>query len=204
MASLQAALKITHHFGQILGIGLRRQPRRADDVAGQEGQMTPLSLGVGQARGRAARISLNAPPRRHRFRRPGRRRCLDQSLAVPERDAQLLELLVAEQQQGLAIDIVFNEQIGILTEADAIQPLMQIAAHLRPKQYERHFPPRDGVLKIANVNAGIVVQVERKFNTPGQALWSAPSPSPGWSEANPERFILRDTRDHVVDWKMRR
>jgi hypothetical protein len=81
---------------------------------------------------------------------------------VLPRDAELLEFLVAKKQESLAINVVRNKEVGILAEANAIQPLMQIA-HPRST---RQAPPRTaGALEIVKDEYSIVPPFKRKFNT---------------------------------------
>jgi hypothetical protein len=126
------ALKFTKNFCQILGIKSRRQSRRTDNVAKQDGEMTPFGFDVGQP-GKSTKLIKSF--RRRWIRVRILRSRLDKRLAVSKRYSELFEFLVLEKEKDLAIDVVRSEQIGVLAEADAFQPLMQIA-HLRSKRRE--------------------------------------------------------------------
>ncbi len=56
---------------------------------------------------------------------------------MAERQAELLEMLVGQLDQRLAIDRVVGEQLGILAKALGLQPLSQLG-HDRPPRGRRH------------------------------------------------------------------
>jgi len=105
------ALKFTKNFCQILGIKSRRQTRRTDKVAKQDGQMTPFGFDVGQP-GKSTKLIKSF--RRRWIQVRILRSRLDKRLAVSKRYSELFEFLVLEKEKDLAIDVVRNEQIGVL------------------------------------------------------------------------------------------
>ena len=46
---------------------------------------------------------------------------------MAEGDAELLEVVSVEVRQRRRIDPVLDEQVGVLAEADTVQPLLQVA-----------------------------------------------------------------------------
>ena len=108
------------HRAQILGVEPRRQRRRADQIAEHHGQLAAfgLRLGPGCRRDRdIAGVALRGR-RRHR---------VQQLLAVPQREAKFLELLVGKVRQSIAIDVVCGKDGGVLTEPQRFQPCGQVA-----------------------------------------------------------------------------
>ena len=50
----------------------------------------------------------------------------------PKRQAELAQILLSQARQNLEVDIVLREQLGVLTEPNAVQPLCDL----------RHGPPQ--------------------------------------------------------------
>jgi hypothetical protein len=45
---------------------------------------------------------------------------------MPKRDTELLEILLVEASQDLAIDVVFDEKIGVLAQTNALKPMPEV------------------------------------------------------------------------------
>jgi hypothetical protein len=106
-------------FAQFLGVEPHRQGRRADEITEHHRQLPPLG---GVVRLRSGRCG-------------GRRRCLSggqtrdgpqETLAVPERHTQLLEIDLSQLGQDIGVDITRAKKRLVLSEAETSQPTPDI------------------------------------------------------------------------------
>ena len=111
----------------VLGVERCREAGRADQIAEQDREMAAFGVGL---------------ERRARRRRPGRQggglfrrfgRCgeggdrLEKLLAVAQgRDAEILEIIVRQRAQQLAVDVVGAEILGVLAETDPAKPTVDV------------------------------------------------------------------------------
>ena len=100
----------------VLGIEPRRKRGRADEIDEQHGQLPPLRLGGGRSH---VRVPIGDRAGLGPSQLPNRLQQLD---AMAERQAELLQMLIAQLEQRLAVDGVAGEQLGILAEALGLQP----------------------------------------------------------------------------------
>ena len=109
-----------HQIAPVLGIELRREARRAHEVAKHDRDRTALGD-----------ISRRRRRRGHRWLRPGLCRAeicnrLEQALAVTEWYGNLFEVGFRQFRQNLSIDFVFAEQRLVLAETEASQPIRDV------------------------------------------------------------------------------
>jgi hypothetical protein len=103
-------------LAEILGIELRRQGGRADQVAKQHRQLAPLGLSKGRPGGFGCLDALPEGPDR-----------VKQPPAVTDRcDTQLAQILGREPTQDLSVNIVVAERWPVLFEPEAAQPFGHI------------------------------------------------------------------------------
>jgi hypothetical protein len=117
----------------LLGIELRGNAGRADQIAEHNREITPLAGGFGWG-GNRWRRGGRRHLRRHDRRRGCQRRCaaqfgdrLQQLLAMAERgNADVLEIIVGQSAQQLAVDVVGAEHLGILGQTDPAEPTVDV------------------------------------------------------------------------------
>ena len=106
-------------LAQFLGVEPRRQGRRADEIAEHHRQLPPL--------GGVLRLRTG--------RRGGRRQCLgggqtgdgsEETLAVPERHAKLLEVDFGQLRQDIGVDFTRAKERLVLSEAETSEPTPDI------------------------------------------------------------------------------
>ena len=105
-----------HQIAPVLGIELRREARRADEVAEHHRDRTALGVLAGR---RGWRRGL----RRWWFggQRRGRR---EQLAPMPQRsDADFLQVRVGERRRESEVDVVVGERLGVLPEIEPLQPI---------------------------------------------------------------------------------
>jgi hypothetical protein len=105
-----------HQIAPVLRIELRREARRADEVAEHHRDRTALSVLAGR-RGRRRGL------RRWWFggQRRGRR---EQLAPMPQRsDADFLQVRVGERRRESEVDVVVGERLGVLPEIEPLQPI---------------------------------------------------------------------------------
>ncbi len=114
-----AAMVGADDLAQILGIEARRQRRRADQIAEHHRQLPPLG---GVLRRRTGRCG-------------GRRRCFgrgqtgdgsEETLAVPERHTELLEVDLRQLRQDIGVDFTRAKERLVLAEAETFEPTPDI------------------------------------------------------------------------------
>jgi hypothetical protein len=106
-------------LAQFLGVKPHRQRRRADEIAEHHRQLPPLG---GVLRLRTGRCG-------------GRRRCLgggqtgdgsEETLAVPERHTELLEVDLGQLRQDVGVDFTRAKERLVLSEAEISEPTPDI------------------------------------------------------------------------------
>jgi hypothetical protein len=116
-------------FPHLLGIKIRGQRRRADQVGEQDGQLPTFGLERGASRD--SRLAFAA-----RFGVLGWatqfRDGLQDPLAVAERQAELLEVLLGELRQHVEADSLAREELGMDAETDRLQPCAELVHRERP------------------------------------------------------------------------
>jgi hypothetical protein len=106
-------------LAQFLGVEPHRQGRRADEITEHHRQLPPLGGVVRLGTGRGG----------------GRRRCLgsgqtgdgsEETLAVPERHAKLLEVDVRQLRQDIGVDFTRAKERLVLSEPETFEPTPDI------------------------------------------------------------------------------
>ena len=107
-------------LAQVLGVHAGGQRRRADQVGEHHRDLAAL--------GSIVRLRFNQRRlRRHRNGTGKLRNRFQQLLAMAERrDANVLEIVVGQPAQHLAVDIVGAEHLGILVETDPSEPTVDV------------------------------------------------------------------------------
>ncbi len=101
-----------HQIAPVLGIELRREARRADEVAKHDRDRTALGVLAGR---RGLRRWWFGGQRR------GRRA---QLAPMPQRsDADFLQVRVGERRRESEVDVVVGERLGVLPEIEPLQPI---------------------------------------------------------------------------------
>jgi hypothetical protein len=106
-------------LAQILRVELRGESGRADQIAEHDRELAPLGFPA-RRRGRGG----------WRFGNGGRVECAERfqhPQAIAEGDSELLQVLLGEVGQDIEADIVFGENVRVLTETMLLQPLCQFA-----------------------------------------------------------------------------
>jgi hypothetical protein len=102
---------------QHFGVEPRGELGIARQIAEQHGKLAALARFVPGRRRRAGGES-----RRPRLRRRSKlRESAEELLAVPEKHAQLFELALAQQREGVEVDAVVFEDSGVTFETEASQ-----------------------------------------------------------------------------------
>ena len=106
-------------LAQFLGVELRRQRRRADEIAEHHRQLPPLGVVVRLSTGQYG----------------GCRQCLgggqtgdgfEETLAVPERHTKLLEVDVGQLREDIGVDFTRAKERFVLSETETSQPTPDI------------------------------------------------------------------------------
>jgi hypothetical protein len=113
----------------ILGVKLGGQARRADEIAEQDRDWAALGGRRRRRRRRARRLSGGFPGPQSGDR-------LEETLAVPQRHAKLIEVALCQIGQDLGIDFALAKRGLILTEAEAAaaQPSRDVHCCIRPAE----------------------------------------------------------------------
>jgi len=120
-----AAMVSADNPAQIFGIEPRRQRGRADEIAEHHRQLPPLGSVVRPRTGRYG----------------WRRQCLgggqtgngsEETLAVPERHAKLLEIDLRQLRQDIGVDVTRTKQRLVLSEAKTSEPTPDIHGRAPP------------------------------------------------------------------------
>jgi hypothetical protein len=105
----------------VLGVELRRESRRTDQIAEHHRDRPTFGVGTERSRGRrrggGGLLGRCVTQSRDRF---------DEALAVPERNAELLEIGFGQLRQDFRVDLVLAEGRFVLAEADPLQPLADV------------------------------------------------------------------------------
>jgi hypothetical protein len=114
------ALEFVQNLAQILWVELRRQGCGTDQVIERNSQVPPLGPEV--LAGTRTLVS------RHFWRRETISWDRSQEpFAMPKGHAKRGEILLSQICQGLAINIIFREHLGVTVKAEARKPLAQVA-----------------------------------------------------------------------------
>src|SRR5271169_5843434 len=114
-----------HEITPVLGVELCGETRRADEIAEHDGDWTALGDAPRRRCGRGAR-------RLGGFRGPESGDRLEETLAVPERHAKLIEVTLCQIGQDFSIDFALAKRGLILTESEAAQPSPDIHDCIQP------------------------------------------------------------------------
>ena len=126
--SAQRVLIGADHSAHVLGIEPRRELGRADQIAEQHRQLPPLGFeGLGVARGA---YGCRADQTASRPRAERAAIAFESFRAVPERDAEFLEILVRQFGQDLGLDLVVLERLRVALQPQLPQPSRDV--HKRP------------------------------------------------------------------------
>ena len=109
-----------HQIAPVLGIELRREARRADEVAKHHRDRTALGDISRRCRRRGDRWLRRSLCRAEICNR------LEQALAVTEWYANLFEVAVRQFRQNFSVDFIFAEQRLVLAETEASQPIPDV------------------------------------------------------------------------------
>src|SRR5262245_7714997 len=115
------ALELKQDVAQVLRIKLGGQRRRANQIAKQNGQMSPFGPDCG---GCAQLLDFVASTGGGRAAIFGDR--LQQFFSMSQRDAELFKILLVEAGENLAVDVVFAEKIGVLAQANGLKPMPEV------------------------------------------------------------------------------
>ena len=120
----------------VLELELHGWKRRVSSSAKPRARRASLADRVGLARGGRRCDGGRGPVLRPGldFPRPGPAQGCDlveYDLAVPERDAEFLQVRRVEVRQGSKVDVVRGEDLGVFAEPDTVQPLLDGCCHAR-------------------------------------------------------------------------
>jgi hypothetical protein len=106
-----------HDFTQVLGVEPRRQRGRAHQIAEQHRQLAAF-----RATRRHLDVALRLAVRTTEL-------CdrAQELLAVTEREPELLQVLVGQVRQDLAVDVVLGKDRPVAAEAQPFEPLVDVA-----------------------------------------------------------------------------
>ncbi len=114
------ALKRADQIAHVFGIEPRRQRGRADQIAEHHRELPTFGGIAGLRLGQGGRLSRD---RRITGKLPDRAQHLQ---PVPERNTEVLEVLIGQLRQNVAVDFIVAECRFILAEAETSQPIPDI------------------------------------------------------------------------------
>jgi hypothetical protein len=112
------------HGSHVLRIESVRKGSRANQIADHHREVTTL----GSRHARLPGLSVLPNSARHCRGSAGERRpnCLDEALAIPHRDPELLKITFCQFRQHIAVDCVVQEQRLIAFETEGSQPVAHV------------------------------------------------------------------------------
>ncbi len=141
-------------------------PVEHDEIAEHHREIAALASGFGRSGGYWRRNRGRDWRWHHGPRRGRRRRCtaqfrdrLQQLLAMAKRrDADVLEIIVGQPAEQLAVDVVGAEQLGILGETDPAEPTVDVQVQ-SPRPVSGQFLKKVGSLVSAVIPSGFSNQL---------------------------------------------